>query len=274
MRCVSYCTAESYNLIPLATALKAQGYNVKQYRKVLYITYLRSVQDLHDSRKISAVFIFSYGCAVMWGLKHQEERMFLEKIKPHAVKPLAAVESDRFVYYYGDKTSITTHRTFNVDVIVLEPDSPQTQLAISYGLAQSIQLESYETAVQKVIAENAHFPEQLAESGKLPLAKRDILQRIGKIFLARNFINLNSDYLEDPEYFWEHPSTETYYTMCKKYLDIPRRVATLNQKLDVLHELLEILTNQLQHRHSNILEITIILLIVIEIVLSVITRHF
>lgn len=92
--------------------------------------------------------------------------------------------------------------------------------------------------------------------------------------MARSFINLNSDYLESPEYFWEYSSPEVYYTMIKRYLDIPWCVAALNQKLDVLHELLEILTNQLQHRHSNLLEVVIIALIAFEIVMGVVVRYF
>lgn len=265
MRCVSYCTAESYNLASLTVSLKVQGYSIQQFRKVLYVTH---------SQKNSDIFIFVYGCIVLWGLKHKEELEFLEKIKPFAINPLSLIESDRFIYRYGDRTELTTHKSFNTDIIILESDSMQTQLAISYGLAQSIQLESYETAIQKTIAENSHFPEQLAKSGKLPLSQGDILKRIGKIFLAKHVINLNSDYLDDPEYFWEHPSSEVYYTMSKKYLDIPRRVSALNQKLNVLHELFELLTNQLQHRHANILEITIILLIAFEIVLTIAMRHF
>jgi uncharacterized Rmd1/YagE family protein len=60
--------------------------------------------------------------------------------------------------------------------------------------------------------------------------------------------------------------------MTKKFLDIPSRVMALNQKLDVLQELLSILSTQLQHRHSSMLEIIIIVLILIEITISLL--HF
>jgi uncharacterized Rmd1/YagE family protein len=56
--------------------------------------------------------------------------------------------------------------------------------------------------------------------------------------------------------------------MTKKFLDIPSRVMALNQKLDVLQELLGILSSQVQHRHSALLEMTIIVLILIEIIIS------
>jgi uncharacterized Rmd1/YagE family protein len=166
---------------------------------------------------------------------------------------------------------MASHERFNVDVIVLESDSVQLKLAISYGLAQSIQLESYESAIQKTIEENTPVPEQLAKKGKIYLSRQAISKRMGQIFLARSYINLNSEYLAEPEYFWEHPTLSDYYTMSEKFLDVPRRVSALNQKLDILDELLQMLNGQLQHRYSSILELIIILLIGFEIFLSLFT---
>lgn len=61
--------------------------------------------------------------------------------------------------------------------------------------------------------------------------------------------------------------------MIKKFLDISNRVMALNQKLDVLQELLDILNSQVQHRHSSLLESIIILLIVVEIMVSLFQLH-
>lgn len=263
MRCVSFCPTESYRLAPIASFFRTKGYNVKQYRKVLHISYPPKEGD---------IFIFSYGCLVTWGLSRNEEKQLLEQLKPFSIGPFSTIEIGRFIYKYGDRTEMATHERFNIDIIVLESESVQLKLAISYGLAQSIQLESYESAVQKTIEQNSHFPEQLAKKGHIDLSQKEISCRMGQIFLARSSINLNSEYLASPEYFWEHASLEDYYNMIEKFLDIPRRVSTLNQKLDVLHELFDMLSSQLQHRHSNMLETVIILLIFAEIVISLIVK--
>lgn len=265
MRCVSFCPTESYHLAPIAGFFRSTGHIVKQHRKVLHVFY---PSEEHD------IFIFSYGCLVTWGLDHCKEKQLLEKLQPFSVNPLPTVETGRYVYRYGDQVDMATHERFNVDIIVLESESPQLKLAISYGLAQSIQLESYESGLQKTVDQNTHYPEQLAKTGSIALSQKEISRRMGQIFLSRSSINLNSDYLVAPEYFWEHPSFEDYYNMCKKFLDIPRRVATLNQKLDVLHELFNMLTTQLQHRHSNILESVVIILIFVEIVISLVSKIF
>lgn len=261
MRCVSFCTADNYKLAAISAFFKSQGYAVKQYRKVLHLVL--------PAKKID-IFVFSYGCLVIWGMKRAEEKKFLQQIEPFAINPLANIECDYFIFRYGEKTEMTTHERFNADIITLESESISIKLAISYGLAQSIQLESYETAVQKTIDENSHYPEQLAQKGKIGLSEKEISKRMGKIFLSRSSINLNSDYLEGPEYFWEFPTLESYYNISQKFLDVPRRVSALNQKLDVLHDLFGVLTEQLAHQHSSMLELIIILLIVIEIIISVI----
>lgn len=259
MRCVSFCTADSYKLAAISQFFRQQNYQVKQYRKVVHVI---------DFLQGGDIFIFSYGCLVTWGLTRARELWILKQLEAFAVNPLAAIESDRFVFRRAAKTAMITHDRFNADIILLDQDSGQLKLAISYGLAKSIQLESYETAVQKLIDKNTPFFSELPKFGTIALSKKEIGRRVGEIFVLRSQINLNSEYLETPEYFWDYPSAETYYAMSEKFLDIPRRVSALNQKLDVLHELFEMLTTQLQHRHSNFLEVVIIALIFIEIVLS------
>lgn len=262
MRCTAFCPTENYHLSAISSYFRSNGYSAKLYRKVLHIT---------PPTKIGDIFIFSYGCLVIWGLKKSDEDALLKQLQPFSAKLLPSIEVDRFVYKYSDHTEITTHTRFNTDIIFLESDSVQLKLAISYGLAQSIQLESYEGTVQKTIDANSYLPEQLSKQGSIMLSQKAISKRMGEIFIARSSINLNSDYLSAPEYFWEYPSLETYYTMSEKFLDINRRVAALNQKLDVLHELFDMFTSQLQHKRANFLEMIIIVLIFIEIAISIFT---
>jgi uncharacterized Rmd1/YagE family protein len=263
MRCSSFCTADSYKLPAVSNYFKTNGYAVKAYRKVFHVI---------PPNKKADIFIFGYGCIVTWGLKRTEEQELLRQMKEFSINLLPNIERDFFIYRKGEQTEMVTHERFNADIIILESDSAQLKLAISHGLAQSIQLESYEAAVQKTIEENAHYPQVLAKRGTIPLSQKNISKRMGAIFIARSSINLNSEYLADPEYVWEYPSVETYYIMSKKFLDIPRRVAVLNQKLDVLHELFGMLTSQLQHKHANLLETIIILLIFFEIAITLVWK--
>lgn len=261
MRCVSFCTARGYDLTGLANFYKRKGYLARQSRDVLHVASIKKPAD---------IFFFNHGCFVTWGLKKPQEQKMIEQSLPFAVSPLKIVGMDHFCFRMGEDISVDTHERFKVDVITLDSDNPQVKLAISYGLAQSIKLEAFEDSIQEAILKNASLPEEMAQKGAIVLSRRSLFKRMGEIFIARSSINLNSEYLDTPEFFWRNPNLEPFYIMTKKFLDIPTRVMALNQKLDVLQELLGILNTQVEHRHSSLLEMIIIILILIEILISLI----
>jgi uncharacterized Rmd1/YagE family protein len=261
---VSFCTAGSYDILGLANYFRKKGYFTRLMRDVLHVTNLKRPGD---------IFFFNHGCFVCWGFKKKFEDRLIETVKPFSIHPVNHVESDHFYYHYGKETTIDTHEKHRLDIITLDSEDALIKLAISYGLAQSIKLEAFEEAIQQAIKKNSQLPEEIATHGMISLSRRAIFKRIGEIFIARSSINLNIEYLDAPEFFWRNPSMEPYYIMTKKYLDIPSRVMALNQKLDVLQELLDILNSQVQHRHSSLLESIIILLIAVEIIISLFQFH-
>lgn len=264
MRCVSFCTASAYDLTGLANSFKRKGYIVKQSRDVVHVK---------NTKKPADIFFFSHGSFVCWGMKKPQEIKLLDYVKDYSIGPATVVQTDHFCFRLGEETSIDAHERFKIDVITLDSDNPQIKLAISYGLAQSIKLEAFEDAIQDAIRKNSSLPEEIARRGMVTLSRKLLFKRIGEIFIARSSINLSSEYLDTPEFFWRNPNLEPFYVMTKKFLDLPSRVMALNQKLDVLQELLDILSSQVQHRHSSLLETIIIILIVVEIVISVFQFH-
>ena len=264
LRCVSFCTASSYDLLGLATFFKKKGYFTRLSRDVLHVTNLKRPGD---------IFFFNHGCFVCWGFKKSFEDKLLENVKEYSIHPSASIETDHLYYRYGEETTLDTHERLRLDIITLDTEDAQTKLAISYGLAQSIKLEAFEEAIKEAIKKNSYLPEEIASRGTISLSRRAIFKRMGEIFIARSSINLNIEYLDVPEFFWRNPTLEPFYIMTKKFLDIPSRVMALNQKLDVLQELLDILNSQVQHRHSSLLESIIILLIAVEIIISLFQFH-
>ncbi len=264
LRCVSYCTASGYDLLGIMNHFKRRGYDTRLSRDVLHVRHLKRPGD---------IFFFNYGCIVAWGFKKHLEDKWLEVAKEYATHPLPTMESDHFYYRYGETASIDTHERLRVDIMTLDSEEIVLKLAVSYGLAQSIKLESFEEATKEAIKKNSILPEEIATKGTISLSRRSIFKRMGEIFIARSSINLNIEYLDVPEFFWRNPTLEPYYVMIKKFLDIPSRVLALNQKLDVLQELLDILNSQVQHSHSSMLESIIILLIAAEILITLFQFH-
>ena len=69
-----------------------------------------------------------------------------------------------------------------------------------------------------------------------------------------------------------HPNIsefEPYYHVTKNYLDLPTRVNILNKRMEVLHDLLDMLNTQADTHHASYLEWIVIWLIVIEVFVDV-----
>ena len=55
--------------------------------------------------------------------------------------------------------------------------------------------------------------------------------------IQRSDVNLNSDMLDEPDFFWEDDEYEPLYKKVMKYLSVDNRVQILNTRLDILREL-------------------------------------
>lgn len=256
MRCSSYCTAESYRIDDLARYLRSEGYEPKFYDDVIHIR--KSVGEGEGD-----IFFFPYGCTITWGLSEEEDTSVLEELGPHQDKSLnVPTQDDSTHYLVGEETGITEED----DEVTIANDDPLIKLSMSHAMAQSVKLTSFENSIDKTIDKTRYLPQELAEKGKITMSRRKLSQQLGRLFAERNSINLHTDILDTPEFFWRRPRYEPHYLSAVEYLDIRPRMDILNRRLDVIHELYEILSNELNHRHSARLEWVIIFLIVIEVV--------
>ena len=261
MRCTSYCTASAFDIPKLFQSLSAH-HTVQLFRNVVYVGISENKNHVKD------VFYFSYGVVLCWGMNEEEELEALAAIKDFEKEPNQKVEIDEFTYVYGNSMKIEE------DEIMLHNKNILTKLAISHGVAQSVKLTTFEELIQKTIDLTKHIPTELARKGKIPLSRKEISKKMGELFMERNFINLHAEILDTPEFFWDYPELEPFYRRSSHYLDVSKRVDILNKRLAIIHELLEILSVELNHQHSSRLEWTIIILIVIEVFILILKDIF
>ena len=194
------------------------------------------------------------------------------------------------------------------DIISLATLDVREKLAVSFALAQSVKLGVFERTVEVTIKETRAIPERMAIDGKIKLTRTNITKRIGQLFVDRASINLHSDILDHPEFFWEDDEWLPVYLRAAKYLEIDRRAEVrererehgarhtrppppplhtthsahepttttphtsqvLNKRLDIIKELFDMLANELHNAHSNKLEWIIIVLIILEVFFQVV----
>ncbi|SCA63848.1 Uncharacterized protein SCG7086_BG_00050 [Chlamydiales bacterium SCGC AG-110-P3] len=256
MRCDAICSAHSFNINNLYESLKS-SYAAQMYRDVLHIQHASEADPTPCD-----LFFFSFGVVTCWGMDDKHCLRAIEQAAPYADHLLEEIERDHFEVKFGEMARIHN------DTIWIQDSDLFTRLGISYGIAQSVKLEAFETAVNDTINETRTIPQELATNGRIPLSARAIRRMMGSLFLKRSSINLYFDVLDIPEIIWDYPTLEPLYRMTSQYLDVNARVEILNKRLDIIHELFGMLSDELKHKHSSRLEWTIIWLIVIEVIIT------
>ena len=206
-------------------------------------------------------FVFPYGVAVLWNTGYDWEKRVLEDLSEFCEELYETPFPDDFEYRDGAERF-----RIHLDMIELETADPMTMLALSHGIAQSLKLSAFETAVAATIEESRHLPKSLAKTGQTPLGRRELAKERGKLFLAKSDIHLHYELLDTPEFFWEYPELEPFYVTMSNYLEVRQRVEVLGKKLEIIQELLNMLADEQNHKHSSLLEWIIIVLIAVEIV--------
>ena len=94
----------------------------------------------------------------------------------------------------------------------------------------------------------------MARDGKVSLGRKLITMQLGQLFVDRASINLHSDILDNPDYFWEDDEWLPAYARVAKYLEITRRAEVLNKRLDIIKELFDMLASEYHNSHASMLE--------------------
>lgn len=252
MRCLAVSCDYSFDMEALTHLLESQGV-VTKFGDVLHLLY---------SKDSGNVFFFPYGVLVCWGLEKEGENALIERVKKVQGESLGASVRDSLDYEYGKYPSIKD------DYVVLPDQEVLTKLACSHALAQSVKLAGFEVIIQKTTRTTRDILKTLSTHGKIALSRKDIRHLMGKILLDRNSINLHLELLYTPKFFWSNSDLEPLYQMATTYVDLHDRVSNLNHRLEVMHELFNMLAAELNYAHSIRLEWVIIVLISFEVFIS------
>lgn len=248
--CAAHCLANVFDFQALRLSLE------QRYRLVTYL------EVLHIEQANWEAFVFPYGVFVGWGMGYDDEQFLLEELKRHAtgVHPSPLIDC----FTFAQATAVT--RIHN-DHIELSSSATLDKLAMSHGLAQSVKLMEFEEQAQRTIEETRYIPENIALYGRANLGRKAIAKLRGTLYIVRSDIHLHFDLLDTPEFFWEYPELQDLYRSITSYLEIEQRTRLLTDKLGIIQELLNMLAEERNHKHSSTLEWIIIWLIAVEIVI-------
>ncbi|MFI3197713.1 MAG: RMD1 family protein [Methylococcaceae bacterium] len=256
-KCAAYCLGLRFDINQLASTLSDST----------LIRIIKGALLIEDAHSWSVVF--AYGAVVHWNVSLEDQGKLHHLLLDYAENPLTVIEEDNFTFALDCPSTRIIE-----DHIEIESSDPILIFALSQGMAQSIKLASFETNAITTINNTNYIPKSLAENGRIKLSRHKIAKIRGQLFLTKSDIILNYDLLDTPDFFWEYPEYEAFYSITAKYLEIAPRTQVLSKKLETIHELFEMLADEQKHRHSSILEWIIIWLIAFEIGMTIYDKVF
>jgi uncharacterized Rmd1/YagE family protein len=210
--------------------------------------------------------IFRYGAVVLIGLSVVEEDELIRGLKPRLSGAFARPEDESVTI------EITPDRDDQIapggPISVRDLRSPRL-LVIADVLAKNVALSRDEREVSKVIEVVEPFAATLARTGRSPSNRREILRTIGQALLVHHRMSGRVEIEEKPDILWDQPEFDRLHARLVDEYELKERASGLSRKLTVIDETARALTDIIDTERSVRLEITIVVLIVVEVLVAV-----
>ncbi|CAH1102245.1 unnamed protein product [Psylliodes chrysocephalus] len=264
----AFATAEEYNLEKLFDGLKNQNlYEAKRVENNVDVIHAIPKYKVDEEQR--EIFFFRDGSVVMWNITDLESSNILKFLRQFEEDSYSErlVQSECEVMNY--KYYPTENKQSSIDKggdIVLAPITDLTleKYAFSNGMMLSVKLGIWEESLDKYINDMEFVTEDL-KRGKIKMTREEVLKKHGELFALRHYLNLSSDVLDIPDFYWDNDHLENLYSQVCSYYSINKRTKVMNEKLNHCVSLIELLSSHLSNKHSTKLEWTIIILIMVEV---------
>ncbi|CAP98600.1 Pc22g13120 [Penicillium rubens Wisconsin 54-1255] len=229
---------------------------------------------------VAEMFVFSYGVVVFWNFTERQEKDLLADLAfatssatgipiPLATMPLDEEDFETEEFHFEYSTEISRPRVYN-DMITLRSGDHMIKLAISHAISQSTKLCFFEEVMARQMADAKDVPRRLAVTGQLGMKREEVFRILGRLFKSRVEVNLSSNMLDVPNFFWEsEPTLYPLYIAVREYLEIKPRIQVLNERCRVFLDLAEILSDSIADNRTSHQTWIIIVLIIISIIVTI-----
>lgn len=213
------------------------------------------------------LYIFPFGVAVSHDLPSSQREELIAQLR--RARPGLTTEVVREDYSVvedpGSQTGISD------GMLKVDRFTPARASVVALTVGQSAAMEYYERLVDQLFARTSAMVERLETRGTVPLRTRPLHRFIGAAISNRNEVLSVLHLLDKPEATWEDPAMDRIYDDLREEFDLADRYAALESKLRSVQEALELVLDVARDRRLVLLEATIVILIVLELVLSVLS---
>jgi uncharacterized Rmd1/YagE family protein len=154
------------------------------------------------------------------------------------------------------------------DRVVLPALEVRSVELVALVVGQSVGMEYYEDTVDGLVIQLERAAHGLAEAGRWTGNNRELLRLIGRGMATRTQVVHTLSLLDAPALAWDDEMLDRLYRELRSSFAIEDRYRTLDQKLHMIQDNLELMVEIAQHRRSVWLEVAVIALIAVELLLT------
>eukprot|EP00066_Takifugu_rubripes_P022864 XP_011612130.1 PREDICTED: required for meiotic nuclear division protein 1 homolog [Takifugu rubripes] len=269
MQCIAYATADQYHLPTLCHALISQGFSEIDLPRDAANALVISTEMAAKPDDDALMFFFREGSVVFWNVEDKMMKRVLRILEHHEIQPyevaLVHWENEEINYTLGEGNTKLEQGNFKLSDNMDPFEAVLEKFAFSNALCLSVKLAIWEVSLDNFVESIQSIPETLKSGKRVKLSSAEVMKKIGELFTLRHCINLRSDLLLTPDFYWDRENLERLYDKTCQFLSINRRVNVVNQKLEHCTQLTDLMRSHLSEKHSLRLEWMIVILITIEV---------
>lgn len=214
--------------------------------------------------RVRLAILYDFGAAVLFGIEAQERERLIQTINAKLLpEPHAPLTEDFLVEVRpGAKLEVQFDR-----VVLSEATLPALSV-VSLLLAQSVAMDYYEEDVREIVARSDAITKSLRTEGRLPGRVDDVVKFIGTCIETKNGVLSTLSLFDKPDETWEDRELDRVYNALRLELEIDDRFRALEAKLRMIQENLVLLVDLSQYRSTWRLELTVVVLILFEVLLT------
>ncbi|XP_043999312.1 required for meiotic nuclear division protein 1 homolog [Gambusia affinis] len=269
MQCIAFATADQYHLPTLSHDLVNHGFQEIDLPRDASNVLVISTENAAKVDDDALIFFFREGSVVFWNVEEKEMKKVLRLLEHHEIQPyevaLVHWENEEINYTVGEGNTKLERGNFILSYDMDQQEAVLEKFAFSNALCLSVKLAIWEVALDNFVESIQSIPEMLKSGRRIKLSSAEVMQKIGELFTLRHCINLRSDLLLTPDFYWDRENLEKLYDKTCQFLSINRRVNVVNEKLEHCTQLTDLMRSHLSEKHSLRLEWMIVILITIEV---------
>ncbi|KAK5858053.1 hypothetical protein PBY51_011248 [Eleginops maclovinus] len=269
MQCIAFATADQYHLPTLCHDLISHGFTEINLPRDASNALVISTDMAAKPDDNALMFLFREGSVVFWNVEEKEMKRVLRILELHEIQPyevaLVHWENEEISYTVGEGNTKLERGDFMLSDMMDQSEAVLEKFAFSNALCLSVKLAIWEHSLDNFVESIQSIPETLRSGRRVKLSSAEVMKKIGELFTLRHCINLRSDLLLTPDFYWDRENLEKLYDKTCQFLNISRRVNVVNQKLEHCTQLTDLMRSHLSEKHSLRLEWMIVILITIEV---------